>query len=198
MRWIPADGSGAEDVLIPASAFHAPRAMPESWSPDGQTLAMTVPSAETGNDVMLYARREQRVTPFAATRFGEFGAKFSPDGRWLAYVSDESGQNDVYVRAVSGPSTKYPVSVGGGTAPLWSPSGRELFYRTASGLISVPVQTAGTFSAGLPTELLKGDFPADRHASPSPDGRRFAVLQALPAVGLTEISVVLNWTTNRK
>src|SRR5436190_5793209 len=94
--------------------------------------------------------------PVVATPFTEMSPAFSPNGRWLAYASNETGANEIYVVPFPDAGTaKWAISAGGGTEPLWSHSGRELFYRDASGnLVAVPVNTSRTFSPGRATKLF--------------------------------------------
>ena len=113
----PADGSG-ERELLPAGE-HTQTLMPTSWSPDGQTLAFLTAG---GADIWMLPLNGE-ATSFLATSFNERSAMFSPDGRWLAYASNESGRFEVYVQAYPGPGGKWPISIEGGTEPLWSREG---------------------------------------------------------------------------
>ena len=123
-----ADGSGeVEPLLVVPEIAHNPH----SVSPDGKLLAFYewVPAAHRDRDIwLLPLEGEQAPEPFAVTPFNERSPSFSPDGRFLAYVSDESGQDEVYVQRVSGPGGKVPVSTAGGREPVWSRDGKELFY----------------------------------------------------------------------
>ena len=98
---------------------------------------------------------------FLVTPFQERGATFSPNGRWLAYVSDKSGQNEVYVRPYPGPGDEFIISVGGGQEPVWSPDGQELYYRRGQQMLAVPVETDPTFVPGTEESLFEGDYDAD-------------------------------------
>ena len=144
----------------------------------------------------------------------ELAPKISPDGRWLAYQSNESGQYEIYVRPFPDVDSggRWQVSNSGGTSPLWSPSGRELFYRSGDSTIVVPVETEPTFEHGNPEILFKGQYvsfnlgpiiltPWDIH----PDGKRFLMIKP-PVETSTEpvtdestsvvprkINIVLNW-----
>jgi serine/threonine-protein kinase len=140
-------------------------------------------------------------------RTADGGPQLSPDGRWLAYASDESGSGrEVYVRAFPGPGGPWQASVGGGNEPQWNPRGGELFYRNGDRMMAVPVDTTAGFSAGKPHELFKGNY-APSHGGyvranydVSPDGRRFLMLQPADA-GATppsQITVVLNWSEELK
>jgi Tol biopolymer transport system component len=136
----------------------------------------------------------------------EAGARFSPDGRWLAYTSNESGRLEVYVQPFPGPGGKWQISTEGGTEPVWNPNGRELFYRDAENkMMAVDVSQsrdsnrAVSLSAGRPRMLFEGPYePSTTNVANydvSPDGRRFLMLKAVEQQGqaATEIHVVLNW-----
>jgi len=139
--------------------------------------------------------------PFVNTAFLEDIATFSPDGRWLAYVSFESGSAEVYVRPFPGPGGKWQVSTGGGF-PKWSPNGKELFYRATDNKIMVATYTASgdSFRADKPRLWSLGQFTNfgggissfDLH----PDGERFAVLKAPgtdETAAVNKVNIVLNW-----
>ena len=202
VRWVLADGSGADEVVVPGTVLGGGEGLPMSWSPDGQTLALSVFRANSGADLLLFNRRDGGVTPFAATPFNESLAQFSPNGKWLAYVSDESGREEVYVRAVAGPAFKYPVTSTGGTSPMWSANGREMFYLSPGGMQAVAVHDGAAFAVGPPARLFAAEYPFGDFSNlragiyrgdVMPDGRHFVAMQALPSEPLTEINVVLNW-----
>ena len=129
--------------------------------------------------------------------------EISPDGHWLAYQSNESNQDEIYVRPFPSGDGRWPISNGGGTQPLWARNGRELFYRHGNTLLSVPVETTATFSAGTPTTVFEGSYfsppvgLAGRTYDVSPDGQRFLMIKDAPAgdpnVAPASIDVVLNW-----
>lgn len=122
----------------------------------------------------------------------------SPDGRWLAYLSPESGRYEIYVRPFPDPGGKYQISTVGGVAPLWSRDGRELFYASSPNgqLMAVDITTEPTFQAGSPRVVLEGGIQLSgnqgRDYDVSPDGRRFLMVQGGEA-NLTQLNVVLNW-----
>jgi len=111
---------------------------PGSWSPDGETLAFVESHPESGSDIYLLNVRDRSVTPYLNSRFNERYPEFSPDGRWLAYASDESGRFEVYVQPFPRGGGKWQVSSEGGCAPLWARNGKQLFYLWRT------VGTAGT------------------------------------------------------
>jgi serine/threonine-protein kinase len=136
--------------------------------------------------------------PFLVTPFNERSPSFSPDGRFLAYVSDESGQDEVYVQRVDRSGGKLPVSTGGGREPVWSRDGRELFYWRENRLMAVDVETGSAFKAGAPQLLFEAPYirqptpgSGSQNYDVSPDGQRF--LMVLPGEAAMELHVVLNW-----
>jgi Tol biopolymer transport system component len=143
--WKSADGSGAEEQL---PAIDHTNVSPLSWSPDGKSLAfgaydVAKETSEdfTHNDIWWVSLEEPRAPhPFVQTRFREGGAVFSPDGRWLAYVSDESGRDEVHVRAFPGPGAKWQISSDGGIESAWPRDGHEIFYRRGDAMMAVDVK----------------------------------------------------------
>ena len=126
---------------------------------------------------------------------------FSPDGRWLAYASDESGRTESYVRSFPSLEGKWRVSTEGGSGPLWNSNGRELFYRSEGKMMAVDVTTQPTFSPGRPRVLFDDPYSPDPGGGNRPnydvsrDGQRFLMLKPVPqqTTALTQINVVLNW-----
>ncbi len=121
----------------------------------------------------------------------------SPDGRWLAYISDESGQSEIYVQPFPEAGQKVLISTGGGIEPMWSPDGRELFYRTVDQMMAVAIETEPRFSAGTPWQLYKGTYSLDTGVGHpryvvSPDGQHFLMGKASEEEQ-GQIRVVLNW-----
>ena len=196
VRSVAADGSGSEDVLIPASEAAGRRFFPESWSADDQLLSITVYTPGKGRDVALYSSRTKKVTMIVESRYDEYAGKLSPDGKWLAFTSNESTPPEVYVRPTEGSSAKVSVSGGGGVAVGWTTYGRELLYASPQGLMAVPFTAGPTPILGNPEVLFafEGDLKDVRGGAPSPDGKRFALLIEKPRPPLTEIRVVTNWT----
>ncbi len=203
-----ADGSG----VVVSVLGKAPRSFPTSWSPDGRTLALHTgggagPGTSTSRDIVMWSVGTSSPTPFVATPFEERGPAFSPNGRWVAFVSNKSGMNDVYARPFPGPGEEITLSVGGGGEPVWGRSGRELFYRHEGKLLVVPLRNAtGTLSAGKPTVLFTDPYRLDISGSAggvanydvSPDGQRFVMVEPLHAENSqprsARIEVVLNWS----
>jgi serine/threonine-protein kinase len=176
---------------------------PTSISPDG---AFAVFSDNTTQDLMLLAlSRDGLVQPLVQTKFIEENGEISPDGRWIAYESNQLGQREIYVRPFPDITSGYSqISAGGGTRPLWARNGQALYYVAPTGaLMSVPMQRGARRAAGIPTKVLEGRYffgsEQDTHRTydVSPDGRRFLLIKP---VGESEqsstpasITVVLNW-----
>jgi hypothetical protein len=127
------------------------------------------------------------------------GGRISPDGQWLAYVSDESGQFEVHVTSFPGGLGNLQVSSGGGTQVVWARSGRELFYRTGHALMAVPVDTRSGFVAGKPARLFDGRYFSGDAESPdydvSLDGERFVMIETRGEdVTTNQVNIVLGWS----
>ncbi len=184
------DGTGTEERLTTGENLQTPI----SWSPDGKWLAFRETSPTTGFDIwILQVEGERKQQAFLRTPFNEANAVFSPDSRWLAYQSDESGRNEVYVQPFPGPGGKWQISTEGGSNPRWARNGRELFYRNGNKMMAANIKTEPTFTAGKPRLLFEGQFAAGG-GDVSPDGQRFLMIQAVePEQPATQINVVLNW-----
>jgi serine/threonine-protein kinase len=201
--WQRADGTGPAERLTKAAPGVSH--IPDSWSPDGQTLSFT---AVKGNEssIWIYSLREKKATVFAqaAGKLVE-RSMFAPDGLWLAYESSESsanGQREIFVQPFPANGTKYQISKGEGTSPLWSPDEKDLFYATVGvGFVSTHIATKPTFTFGnpismpLPAKLSAPAFP--RNFDITPDGNKFLAvvdpLQAEQTAVAPQIQVVLNW-----
>src|SRR5467141_1976686 len=171
------------------------------WSPDTKWLIFQTDVQSPGSGDILAMRPgiDTAPVPVVATRFSEISPALSPNGRWLAYVSNETGEDEIYV--VPFPNTgagKWAISAGGGTEPLWSHLRSELFYRDASGnLVALEVNTSPTFSLGRATVL----FPAARFTSlrfnpqyaVAPDDQRFLMIRPLQTGTPDKLIVVENW-----
>jgi len=129
--------------------------------------------------------------PFVATPANERDAAFSPDSRFLAYTSDETGREEIYVQALSGSGGKVPVSVDGGIWPRWSRSGDELFYMRGTTMMSVPVELEPTFRPGIPRVLFEGNYAEKFDVFPNGD---FAMI-TLADVDLRALELVVNWSS---
>ena len=144
-----ADGSGEVERLLDKEQ----RQLPDSWSPDG-VLAFHEFQLGTGSDIWVLEDGVPQA--FIATDAREMSPMFSPDGQWMAYESDKSGQSEVYLTPYPGPRGEQQVSTDGGRMPCWSPDGRELFYRAGAGqVMSVSVQTGPSVELGTPQLLFE-------------------------------------------
>lgn len=185
--WQRADGTGEVQKLTDAKNLQ----VPDSWHPSGKFLAFSGSNPKTGYDVMILpidgdessGWKPGKPTPFVASPFLERWARFSPDGRWLAYSSNESGRPEVYVRLFPGPGGKWQISSGGGNFPVWSQTRKELLYRADGGFIVSTYATEGdSFRADQPKVWSSGqsldrgfdNFGFDLH----PDGQRLAVIKS--------------------
>jgi eukaryotic-like serine/threonine-protein kinase len=134
--------------------------------------------------------------------FNAGGARFSPDGHWVAYVSDESGNNEVYVRPYPN-GTRVQISAAGGTQPVWSSNGRELFFRSGDQLMAVNITPGTNFSAGKPVVLFSRSMAEDSSGRAyglmadydvSNDGQRFVFPKYNPnAASVARARVILDW-----
>ena len=125
--------------------------------------------------------------------------RISPDGRWIAYQSNESGKSEIYVRSFPDVTQgKWQVSTSGGNTPLWSPDSRELFYRSGDATMAVPVETVPTFKPLIPTALFRGNYSRaswvdETYLDISPDGKRFLMMKEVEAEAPRKINIVVNW-----
>jgi serine/threonine-protein kinase len=197
--WKPVDGSGLAEQLATSEYVQ----FPGSWSPDGNWLVFTEGHPITKNDLWVLPNEgERKPQPWLQTPSQELVARFSPDGRSVAYISDESGRYEVYVRPFPGPGEKWQISTQGGAEPVWSRDGQELFYRNEDRLMAVDVTTQPAFRAGKPRLLFERQYYrgwADcPHYDVSTDGHRFVMIQPGQETGLRHIDVVLNWSEELK
>jgi Tol biopolymer transport system component len=194
--WQLADGSGGLERLTTSEFLQAPL----SFSPDGQLLTFIEANPKTGYDIWVLHVSDRKAQPFIRTPFNETVPQFSPlGGRWLAYVSNESGRNEIYVQAYPGPGGKWQISTDGGTEAVWNRNGRELFYRSGNKMMAVDITAQPSFSAGKPHLLFEGPYLPTPATFPnydvSLDGQRFLMLKPAEKTQAqtTQITVVLNW-----
>jgi serine/threonine-protein kinase len=193
--WQLADGSGGLERLTTSPYINAP----VSWSPDGQVLAFGEINPTSGQNIWFLRLNDRKALPFHRTGTNENEPRFSPDGHWLAYISDESGRFEVYVQPYPGPGGKWQISTEGGVEPVWNPNGRELFYRNSDKMMVVDISTQTGFAASTPRMLFEGPYeqpPVPLHNfDVSPDGQHFLMLKAVEQeqTAPTQIIVVLNW-----
>ena len=195
ISWMSVEGSGEIEQLTVSDNPQIPR----SFSPNGQVLAFNQSSGyPTRADIwVLPLKAERKPQEFLTSEFDEYEAKFSPDGRWLAYISDRSGQFEVYVTSYPAGSGAVQISIDGGDEPLWGPEGTELFYRNGDSVMVVSFRTEPTLEVSTPELLFTGDyvdFDGTGEYDISPDGQKFLMLTGAETVeSRGQIHVVLNW-----
>jgi serine/threonine-protein kinase len=198
--WKAADGTGEDEKLASTSDRSL---YPWSWSSDGKTLVMTELTDSTKHDIGVLSMEGDRVRKPLLQHEGYNVAQpeISPDGRWMAYTSDESGQNEIYVRPFPEVNKgRWQVSTSGGGWPLWSPDGRELFYLSLDSAMAVSVETGPTLSFGTPKTLFRLAYFLSELGGAlwdiSPDGKRFLMMKEAGSGaggGPRKINIVLNW-----
>ena len=193
--WQATDGSSTRERLT-TSEFHQ---VPSSFSPDGSILAFVEAVPDRGWKINLLDLNSHHVTALPNSQSQEAFPDFSPDGHWLAYVSDESGRPEVYVRPFPALGSKTQVSSAGAAAPAWSRDGKQLFFRSDCEFWVSDVHTTTTFSASKPRLLFKqpdcmAGVPT-RNWDVSPDGQHFLLtkLSSRKAQPVTELIVVQDW-----
>jgi serine/threonine protein kinase/Tol biopolymer transport system component len=199
--WKRSDGTGEEEPLTPETVVNA---YPSSWSPDGKILALQRLSGKDGSCCEIWTvtvdakGKPEEPQPLPGVSKG-FEPSFSPDGRWLAYTSVESGVPQVYVVPFPGPGGKWQISTDGGSEVRWSKTGRELFYAKPGSLIAVPYSVEkNSFQPGKPQTLFVDRFEM-RAPFPSydvtPDGQHFVIFQFTGGkmAAVSQPTVVLNW-----
>jgi len=190
--WMSADGTGEAEQLTTSEAVQTPH----SWSPDG-ALAYTEGPVNQRDIWVVSTEGAGERQSFLATQFNEKHAMFSPDGHWIAFTSNQSGQDEVYVKPYPVEGGIVQISTSGGSEPLWARSGRELFYRNGKQMMVVEMETGPALKVSIPRLLFEGDYG---YSSPdfasnydvSPDGQRFLMIKQAEPVP-TQINVVLNW-----
>jgi serine/threonine protein kinase/Tol biopolymer transport system component len=213
--WKAADGTGKTEPL--GSMPSRTEIIPASWSSDGKTLVlMELNNPPNYNfDIAALSMDSDRATkPLLHEKYSEAEPQISPDGRWMAYASNESGKYEVYVRPFPEVDSggRWLVSTSGGDSPLWSRDGRELFYRNGDAVMAVPVKTGPSFSIETPKTLFHGTyisagfFVNTLELSPwdiSLDGKRFLMMKeprtaASTLGGPRKINIILNWLEELK
>ena len=196
---IAADGGGEPEILLDDDD----RRFPMSWARDGSALALYRGGIGDSRDLeVLPLDSDSAPVPFLGTPAQERGVSFSPNAQWLAYVSNETGQDEIYVRPYPGSGGQISLSRGGGQEAVWGPDGSELFYRNGDQLMVVDVETGQTFSASAPAPFLAAPYTLDNAAGGggnpnydiSPDGQQFVFVEHDSGPqNNPEINVVLNW-----
>ena len=207
--WKAADGTGEVEKIgsLPGHNLY-----PWSWSSDGKTLVTAeLDSSLTDANIGAISMEGngERIS-LLKSDYVESHPRISPDGRWMAYFSDEADQWQIFVRPFPEVDQgKWQVSVDGGQSPLWSPDGRELYYLNEDAIMVVEVNTEPTFSASKPKTLFRGDYVTGYEENPewdiSPDGKRFIMVKRAAATNddsatetRSQINIVLNWDVELK
>ncbi len=195
-----ADGARSEELLYADGAVK----IPTGWSPDGKFLLFFRIDPKTQRDLWVLPIGGQapggspKPFPWLATPFNEFYAKFSPDGRWIAYQSDESGRDEIYVAAFPGPGSRHQISTGGGSYPRWRADGNEIFYVGPNGRIIEAevfrrldgIELGGSQALPIPVVVNNNSYMYDISA----DGRRFLVATPRERRSSVPLTLIQSWT----
>jgi dipeptidyl aminopeptidase/acylaminoacyl peptidase len=182
--WQMLDGTGAQPLV---QADYPSRI--GSWTPDGATLVYVQENPVTRTDLWAIDVNGRRaVRPVVQTPARETDGRVSPDGRWLAYISDETGRAELYVVPFQAHEPRWQISHGGAREAIWSRDGRELFYRDGNRMMAAQVRRSGTFSPGPPDVLFEREYfqaggPGIINYDVTPDGQRFLMLKRADTSG---------------
>ena len=186
LYWAAADNSSGEERLTSSNNDQYLASI------SGGLMALSENRPGSGNDIMVLPLSGNHVVqPFLTSRFSETGASFSPDGKWMVYLSNESGRAEVYLRSFPGPGGKWQISIDGARGCQWGRSGREVFYRKGGKFYVVPVQTQPQVRIGKPQLLF--DKEVGNGWDLSLDDQRVLCVKAQSPATATEMQVVLNW-----
>ncbi len=170
---------------------------PFDWSRDDLIL-FEINDSKQQWGIGIFSMKDKSVKPFVQTKFQEGGARFSPDGQWVAYVSDQSGRREVYVQALAG-GERSQISTEGGTDPRWNPDGNEIFYTTQDGrLFAVGVTFLPEFSAGIPSLLFDGVTTQTGSPYEVVNGNRFLLNTPVQNEEIVPITLIRNWALLKK
>jgi Tol biopolymer transport system component len=197
---------GHEELIV--GGFRTAGNAPLAWSPDGRFLVYADDDSDQirgqiGDLWLLPWSGDRKPVPFLKTPFKEVQAQVSPDGRWIAYVSNESGSNEVYVRPFPSGDGRWRISEQGGSEPAWRRDGHELFYLAANqDLMAAAIRTGSVLDASQPTRLfgtamstglINASYTRNQYVATS-DGQRFLINQSLASAKRLPVTVVINWT----
>jgi hypothetical protein len=186
-------GPGEERLVFESPGENAPT----SWSRDGRLLLLQVRDPNTRNDLwVLPLSTGAKPEPFLQSPYNEESGRFSPDGKWIAYASNESGRYEINVTAFPGPGRRWQVSAAGGTQPRWSPDGKEVFFLSAARhLMAAPVQARdGGLEIGPAKPVLEITYQVPGALyDVSPDGRRLLVITSPQPDDISPLTLRLNW-----
>jgi eukaryotic-like serine/threonine-protein kinase len=188
-----ASGTGAETELWSCGDT----LFASDWSRDGRFIAVNRIAAKTGVDIWIFPTDgRSKPFPFIQSPFTDVLPSFSPDGRYVAYTSNETGRGEVYVRQFPGPGGKWQVSANGGGESHWSADGKSIYYLAAGKMMAAPVQTDGSFSAGVPQPLFTATVqpgPRRNKFIVTRDGQKFLLLSPVGREQVAPMTVVLHW-----
>jgi len=208
MWWIPADRSSEPELLTNIGSMQSP----ESWSPDGKTLAFTqMNDPQSGSDIYtLSLDGDKKPHALLRTKFSEGSPKFSPNGAWLAYSTNESGQPEVWTMAYPA-GERIRISTNGGTDPLWRRDGRQLYYRLGDQMMVVDITYDPSLKTSKPRVLWRGNYlagagsscgmagPTSANYDVTPDGEHFMMIEDASSTAESErLWVVSNWSVELK
>ena len=195
------NGVGKSRLVLKTGSFD----IAEDWSSDGRFLVFTTIDFKTfKSDLWIQPMTSaQKPTPFLQTDYSESQAQISPDGRWIAYVSDESGSQEVYIQNFPSPGNKLQISTGGGSQPKWRRDGKELFYVSLDKkVMTVQLKGNSTLEPGIPLVLFQTQIAtwveARNQYVVSADGQRFFINTPLKQIASSPINVMVNWSTTLK
>ena len=208
MYLVSADGSGAPDRLVPCDC----QSFAGSWTPDGRAIVGVEWNGTDYDIVVIDVAATRHKTPLLHGKAAERYPDISPDGRWIAYASSESGKDEVYVQPFPNLGSRHQISTDGGIAPAWSRDGRELFYTTTATfggqatltrMMAVSVATAPRFAASPPRVLFEGRYGATGGVRPydvSLDGQRFLMVtqKERAPISASQMILVQNWLEELK
>jgi len=192
-----ASGLGQEELLLKSDIL----SLPTSWSADGRFILYTGVDPKTSFDVwVLPLTGDRKPFPFLQTPFNEARASFSPDGRWVAYQSDDQGLYEVYVQTFPASGSKWQVSTDAGAFPIWRSDGKELFYVKLGALMAVEIKPSSSFEAGVPKVMfdLAGKTRGNPVFASTEDGQRFLIVSQEQDTPNLQFTVVVNWTADLK
>ncbi|MGB9245818.1 MAG: protein kinase [Candidatus Acidiferrales bacterium] len=198
-----AQGLQPPRLIFSASANAHPTddLIPNSWSPDDKLLLATLQAASGGSQLVLIQPSSSKMTPFLSSTSNDSNGQISPDGKWVAYASNESGDWEVYVTTFPAATGKWQVSRGGGSEPRWRGDGKEIFYiGPKSMLTAVTVDTRDSFSSGNPTPLFRTQIRAQVSSTDqfsydvTKDGQRFLVNKYAKPAQVAPLHIILNAT----
>jgi Tol biopolymer transport system component len=199
---VASDGTGVAETVLSNGADN----LASDWSSDGKFILLQSAKDRglTNTDLWIYSLEEKKAEPWLASSYSEKQARFSPDRKWIAYSSNESGRPEIYVRGFMPPGGKWRVSSDGGSAPVWRPDGKELFFVSADArIMSVTVRPGAAFDGGaaaplfrIPGDIL--DLSVVTQYDVAPDGQSFLMNLDTPTEGQRMITLVTHWMSLMK